>query len=60
MPSTLPCPPWFLNLLPEGWLLEISVKKLKISEGDPFGLLLATCVDCVGAVEIVKLGTADR
>ena len=44
--------PFFENLLPEGWLLELSSKKLKISKGDPFGLLLATCGDCVGAVEI--------
>jgi HipA-like protein len=45
--------PFFENLLPEGWLLEVVSKKLKISKHDPFGLLLATCGDCVGAVEIV-------
>ncbi len=44
--------PFFENLLPEGWLLEVTSKKLKISKDDPFGLLLATCGDCVGAVEI--------
>jgi serine/threonine-protein kinase HipA len=47
--------PFFENLLPEGWLLELSSKKLKISRADPFGLLLATCQDCVGAVEIEPL-----
>lgn len=47
--------PYFENLLPEGWLLEIATHKLKISKDDAFGLLLATCADCVGAVEI----TAD-
>jgi serine/threonine-protein kinase HipA len=47
--------PFFENLLPEGWLLEVSSKKLKISKDDPFGLLLATCGDCVGAVEIGPL-----
>ena len=47
--------PFFENLLPEGWLLEVSSKKLKISKQDPFGLLLATCGDCVGAVEIEPL-----
>ncbi len=47
--------PFFENLLPEGWLLEVSSKKLKISKDDPFGLLLATCADCVGAVEIEPL-----
>ena len=47
--------PFFENLLPEGWLLEVSSKKLKISKDDPFGLLIATCGDCVGAVEIEAL-----
>jgi serine/threonine-protein kinase HipA len=44
--------PFFENLLPEGWLLEVSSKKLKISKDDAFGLLLATCGDCIGVVEI--------
>jgi len=47
--------PFFENLLPEGWLLEITSKRLKISKDDAFGLLLATCSDCVGAVEIEPL-----
>jgi serine/threonine-protein kinase HipA len=47
--------PFFENLLPEGWLLEITSKRLKISKDDPFGLLLATCSDCIGAVEIEPL-----
>jgi len=45
--------PFFENLLPEGWLLELATKKLKISKDDAFGILLATCADCIGAVEIV-------
>jgi serine/threonine-protein kinase HipA len=45
--------PFFENLLPEGWLFDIASKKLKISKDDPFGMLMATCADCVGAVEIV-------
>lgn len=45
--------PFFENLLPEGWLLELATKKLKISKDDAFGLLAATCADCIGAVEIV-------
>lgn len=45
--------PFFENLLPEGWLLELSCAKLKISRDDAFGLLLATCGDCVGAVEVL-------
>ena len=43
---------FFENLLPEGWLLELATAKLKIPKDDAFGLLLATCADCVGAVEI--------
>lgn len=50
--------PFFENLLPEGWLLEVSTAKLKISKDDVFGLLLATCRDCVGAVEILAEDTA--
>src|SRR5574338_620598 len=44
--------PFFDNLLPEGWLFDVTSKKLKVSKDDPFGMLLATCGDCVGAVEI--------
>ena len=47
--------PFFDNLLPEGWLLELSTAKLKIPKDDAFGILLATCADCVGAVEILPL-----
>lgn len=45
--------PFFENLLPEGWLLELATKKLKVSKDDAFGLLIATCADCIGAVEIL-------
>ncbi len=44
--------PFFSNLLPEGWLLEVSSKRLKISKDDAFGPLLAPCQDCIGAAEI--------
>lgn len=44
--------PFFDNLLPEGWFLEIALKKLKLARDDAFGMLLATCGDCVGAVAI--------
>lgn len=47
--------PFFENLLPEGWLLEISTTRLKLSKDDAFGLLLALCRDCIGAVEIEPL-----
>ena len=45
--------PFFANLLPEGWLFDISLARLKIARDDAFGLLLATCRDCIGEVEIV-------
>lgn len=51
--------PFFENLLPEGWLLEIATSKLKISKDDAFGLLAATCADCIGAVEIVAAEGVD-
>lgn len=47
--------PFFENLLPEGWLLELATKKLKIAKDDAFGLLVATCADCIGAVEILPV-----
>jgi serine/threonine-protein kinase HipA len=50
--------PFFENLLPEGWLLELSCKKLKIAKDDAFGLLLALGGDCVGAVEIAPVEAA--
>ena len=51
--------PFFENLLPEGWLLDITSKKFKISKGDPLGILLATCADCVGAVEVEPVDSAE-
>jgi HipA-like protein len=45
--------PFFENLLPEGWLLEIATRRLQIPKDDAFGLLLVVCADCAGAVEIV-------
>ncbi len=47
--------PFFENLLPEGWLLELATRKLKISKDDAFGLLVATCADCIGAAEILPM-----
>ncbi len=50
--------PFFENLLPEGWLLAIATEKLKIAKDDAFGLLLATCADCIGAVEVTAAPTS--
>jgi serine/threonine-protein kinase HipA len=46
--------PFFENLLPEGWLLDLTTISLKIAKDDAFGLLTATCADCIGAVEILS------
>ncbi len=47
--------PFFDGLIPEGWLLEITVKNWKINPNDRMGLLLAACKDCIGAVSIEPL-----
>ncbi len=52
--------PFFLGLIPEGWLLDITSHTLKIDPEDAFGLLLETCGDCVGAVKIVPLSNEDN
>lgn len=44
--------PFFDGLIPEGWLLQIAIKNWKISNKDRFGLLLASCKDCIGDVSI--------
>jgi serine/threonine-protein kinase HipA len=51
--------PFFENLLPEGWYLDLVSRKLKVSKDDAFGLLLGTCADCAGAVEISPLGANE-
>jgi serine/threonine-protein kinase HipA len=45
--------PFFDGLIPEGWLLDIAQQNWKLNERDRFGLLLACCRDCIGAVGIV-------
>lgn len=52
--------PFFENLLPEGWLLELSTAKLKLSKDDAFGLVLALCADCPGAVEVRPAEGGER
>jgi len=44
--------PFFLGLLPEGWLFDLAVAHLKLSEADPFGLVAALCRDNIGAVSL--------
>ena len=44
--------PFFTGLLPEGWLFNLALGKLKVARDDWFGQLLELCRDCVGAVSI--------
>ena len=42
------------GLIPEGWLLGVVEWNWKIDGRDRFGLLLATCTDCIGDVRVVS------
>lgn len=45
--------PFLDGLIPEGWLLEISIKTWKLDPRDRMGLLLSVCRDCIGAVSVI-------
>ncbi len=47
--------PFFLGLIPEGWLLDLTSRTLKIDRDNPFDILLATGGDCIGAVKVVPI-----
>ena len=47
--------PFFDNLLPEGFLLEVTVSKLKIDKNDRFRLLINVGADVSGAVTVVPI-----
>ena len=51
--------PFFLGLIPEGWLLDITSRTLKIDPENSFDILLATGGDCVGAVAVIPEGDGD-
>ena len=44
--------PFFVGLIPEGWLLGIVSRNWKISVEDRFGLLLVACRDGIGNVSV--------
>jgi len=52
--------PFFDGLIPEGWLLNIAEQTWKLDPRDRMGLLLACCRDCIGAVSVIPLETADE
>ena len=46
--------PFFDGLIPEGYLLDIAVKRWGYSYKDRFGLLLKTSNDSIGAVSVLE------
>ena len=52
--------PFFDGLIPEGWLLNISIKNWKLNPRDRMGLLLTVCKDCIGAVSIVAMDKKEE
>lgn len=52
--------PFFDGLIPEGWLLEITVKNWKANPNDRMGLLLIACKDCIGAVSVEPFETNEE
>ena len=51
--------PLFDGLIPEGWLLDISIKNWKLDPRDRMGLLLTCCRDCVGAVSVESMDNKE-
>jgi len=47
--------PFFDGLIPEGWLLDIAAKNWKLDKRDRMSILLATCLDCIGAVSVEEI-----
>lgn len=44
--------PFFDGLIPEGWLLDLTIHNWKIDRNDRFGLMLIACRDCIGDVRV--------
>ena len=51
--------PFFDGLIPEGWLLNITIKNWKLDTRDRMGLLLIACKDCIGAVSVEAIETRE-
>lgn len=52
--------PFFDGLIPEGWLLDISIKNWKLDPRDRMGLLLTCCRDCIGAVSVESITNKEE
>lgn len=46
-------PPFFANLVSEGWLRGHQTKKASINKDDYFGLLLANGSELIGAISVI-------
>lgn len=44
--------PFFDGLIPEGYLLEVALRKYKLHSNDRMSLLLKTCKDPIGIVSV--------
>lgn len=44
--------PFFDGLIPEGYLLEVALKKFNLSSNDRMSLLLKTCENPIGIISI--------
>lgn len=51
---------FFDGLIPEGWLLDLAEKKLRLDRRDRMELLLTVCRECIGAVSIVRDESNER
>jgi serine/threonine-protein kinase HipA len=51
--------PFFDGIIPEGWLLELTVKNWKINRNDRMEILLTACKDCIGAVSIERIQSIE-
>jgi serine/threonine-protein kinase HipA len=52
--------PLFDGLIPEGWLLDITVINWKINPDARMGLLLTACKDCIGAVSVEAINNENE
>ncbi|MFC0773317.1 HipA N-terminal domain-containing protein [Terrimonas alba] len=52
--------PFFDGLIPEGWLLDITVKNWKLNPNDRMEILLVACKDCIGAVSIEPIESKEE
>jgi len=43
---------FFDGLIPEGWLLDVSLKNWKLNPDDRMGLFLSGCQDPIGVVSV--------